>query len=166
MDLCEPVADAVIAYLKAGQDAKLAVVEARYVARPMRLRPFAAVRLSDPDREHEPEYPVLYVVPIEERLKAGAGGIGKGMINSQRYAFVVLAHNAGTADESPAESVKRACARYMVAILEMLAAHTDYEWGTGAPALVQYRTWRDTTTGEYLGMAALEIGIQRVEAAL
>ena len=173
--LIEDVVDSAITYIEANETAMWAAVEARYTTNALTMADFAAIRMSDPDREHEPEYPVLYVVPTQAEFEFGAGGMSRGFVAEHRVVFVIVAHHAGDNDETPAETLSRLLKRYTVGLMELLGGHcstavtgyrSNVEWATGRTPRIQYRTFRNASTGEYIGTAELEIGVTMSEGAL
>lgn len=70
----EGVLDTSIAYIRGAQEAKLAEVAALDWAYPMDMPSFAAVRVQEPIWGGEPQFPVLYAVPLGDVGKPAAGG--------------------------------------------------------------------------------------------
>ena len=172
--LAETIADATAAYIAASQTAKLADVQARFTTIPITLGDFAAVRFSDPFIPREPEYPILYIAPDTTEIEYGAGHTALDGVHV--FEFAVLVRHAGDITTRPAEMVKRASARYILAVLEMLndmhthSSSTYYangapvHWGSNdiAPR-IYYQPTYSRQSGEYIGDARLIIGCSHTE---
>lgn len=168
----ELIADAAIAYVNANMAAKFAAVQAVYTANPIDMPVFAKVRLSDPYREAEPSFPVLYVMPQEDEQEPGDGGIERGFWSTHRFEFAVLAQYVSTqVDVSFSEGAQRLGMRYLGALEEMLAESFDptarpYEWGVGDAPRRVYGPIYTSGSGEWLHDCRLMISCRAREAAL
>lgn len=167
----ELIADAVIAYIEANQAAKMTGVAAAYTANPLDMPVFAAVRLLEPYREAEPDFPVLYVMPVEDEQEPGDGGIERGFWTTHRFEFAALVAFYGAADMSPNEGARRLGMRYLGALEEMLAESFDpatrpYEWGVGDAPRRAYGPIYTNQAGEWLHDCRLIISCRAKEAAL
>lgn len=175
----EAIADATSAYIAANMTTKLAAVSARYTATPLTMADFAAIRISDPDRESEADFPVLFIMPDQAELEWHAGHTS--LTGRYRFEFAVLvwAGVAPGSTDSQAEAVKRLSMRYLLAVLEMLRdmhTHTDstyyaggapIHWGSDEQAIQTYYkpVYVNRNGHEWLGDARLIIGVDHTEAA-
>lgn len=175
----EAIADATRAYIVANQTAKLAAVAARYTDPALEMADFAAVRISDPDRESEADYPVLFIMPTEAELDWHAGHTV--ITGRYRFEIAVLVWGGvepGSAD-SQAETVKRLSMRYLQAVVEMLSemhSHSSstyhvggapVHWGSDErPIQAYYQPVYISRAGnEWLGDARLIVGVDHTEGA-
>jgi hypothetical protein len=170
----EAIADTTIAYIQAKAAAKLTDVAARPWSVALTLEPFKAIRLSEPDRESEQDFPVLYVMPDSTDIEPMKGNAA--LDGNYRFEFAVLAYDSGRSDRSSAETAKRLAMRYILAVFEMLQEMHDrsdptyhvagepLDWGTGgiAPRFIYGLTYA-SSDGEYLADARLVIGVQQLE---
>lgn len=170
--LGETPVDAALDYIVTNGATKIAAVAARY-ADGITLPALAAVRMSDPFIEAEPEFPVLYGVAERDVPNMGAGGISRGFLLSSEAVFIVvyeLSVDQTGSGISEAETMRRMGARYAVALLELLSdsiSSTGVEWGTGIQPEIRYGatfTNRDRVT--YLSDVQVRIGAVAREAAL
>lgn len=175
----EMIANATRDYILASQTAKLAAVEARYTDPALDLRDFVAVRISDPDRESETDYPLLFIMPDSANLEWHMGH--SVMTGTYRFELAVLvwAGVAPGSDDSQAETVKRLSMRYLQAVVEMLSEMHDHSastyhvggsavhWGSDGNAIeAHYQpVYVNRNGGEWLGDARLIVGVEHTEAA-
>lgn len=160
----EGVLDTSIAYIRGAQEAKLAEVAALDWAYPMDMPSFAAVRVQEPIWGGEPQFPVLYAVPLGDVGKPAAGG-GRVAVTA-RVVWVALVEHAGTPDLVPAEAAMRLAGRYIRAVRAMLKelhSHPDrpLHWFCETPTYGRNHT-RDS--GEWLADAQLQTTIEFREA--
>lgn len=167
-DLCEGMAQAVADYIEASQVAKLAAVDARY-STVIGLEAMT-VRLGDVYQRREPldVYPLLYVAPQRVVLEPVNAGLLRGAEAVSYFAFIVVAYVPDVDSGTPTERLKRQLMRYCVAVLEMLVESQNgttrpWEWGTGGPTEVQFRSY--PSDNAYIGLAAIQVPVQTVEVA-
>lgn len=167
-DLAEGIAQAMVDYIESAQTVKLAAVDARYTTA-LSLADFT-VRFGDvyQRREALDVYPILYVSPLRARLDATVGGLTRSAMVEHSFTFIILAYQPDAGGETPTETLKRSLMRYSVAVLEMLIeSHNGttrpWEWGTGAPTEVQYRSFPGENA--YFGLASIQINCQYMEVA-
>lgn len=169
-----PAIDQALAYIAANQTAKLADVASRseYAAKPVTLRDFQALRLSDPDRESVAAFPVLFMVPDGIGLDPGPAGLRRGWIGTASIRAYIIVVHPGSSSTTPAEMVARSIEMYTVAVLELLCESWNgttrpYEFGTGIPTTVDYGAIGfNRSDNEYLGTGLINIGVVLRQGAL
>ncbi len=174
----EAVGDAAIAYFNAFCAAKLAAVGARSWAVPITLSAPRVIRMTDPFRAVEPEFPVWYVMPEGAEMPTFKGGAR--VQGQHRFVFAALVHHPGalspTHDGSdartPSEMAGRAAMRHALAIAELLMDMSDTAvsstyyanghrvmWATdGRPIRMQYLRFDPSEKGDGLALAGVEAG--------
>lgn len=158
----EEVLDPTIAYIIANSAAKLQEMEGRSWTTELDLPNFVAVRLSDPQLEREPAFPVLYAVPIDEAPVVGAGAGVQPLAAKFTVVWVAIAYQPPSSEVTAAELAKRAAIRYIICVRELLRelhSHptTPYHWTLGRPRFGRTYT---SDAGEFLSDAQLEATIE------
>lgn len=180
----EAIGDAAIAYFNAFAAAKLTAIAARSwaVSMPALATP-KVVRMTDPFRAHEPDFPVWYVMPDGTDLPTFKGGTK--VSGAHRFVFAALVHHPGALDpghdgddaRTPSEMAGRLAMRHALAIAELLMDMSDagvsptyyangsrVMWGTnGAPIRMRYLRFDPSEKGEGLGLAGVEAGATLAE---
>lgn len=179
----EAIGDAAIAYFNAFAAAKLEAVAARGWAVPITLSRPKVIRMTDPFRAIEPDFPVWYVMPEDSGLGTPKGGAK--VQGEHRFVFAALVHHPGALSpthtggdaRTPTEMAGRAAMRHALAIVELLmdmsdaAVSSDYYangarvmWATtGTPIRAQYLRFDPSDKGDGLALAGVEAGAMLVE---
>lgn len=174
----EAIADATIAYFNAFAAAKLTAIGARSYAVDMDIDPPKVIRLFDPFRAHEPDFPVWYVMPESTDMPTFKGGAA--VSGQHRFVFAALVHHPGALDpdhtnatQTPGEMAGRLAMRHALAIMELLMDMSDatvsstyyangerVQWATaGAPLRARYHRFDPSEKGEAFAIAGVEAGV-------
>lgn len=181
----EAVGDAAIAYFNAFAAAKLAAVQARGWAVPITLTAPRVIRMYDPFRAIEPEFPVWYVMPEGSDMPTFKGGAR--VQGQHRFVFAALVHHPGALDpdhdgddaRTPGEMAGRVAMRHALAIMELLMDMSDagvsstyyangsrVMWATaGSPLRAQYHRFDPSEKGEGLAISGVQAGATLAEVA-
>lgn len=180
--LTEGIADATLKYFRDFQKDKIEDVAGRSWSVALEMGPLKAIRYSEPGREIEPDFPIVYMIPEESDGQQLAKG-GSAGAWAHQFEFVVIAHHAGLGTDdldrpgagkvSPTEAVKRLAGRYAIAVFEMLkdmgavdiadtykANGERLRWG--APRFIHGITYA-AQSGEMLADVRILIGLEHYE---
>lgn len=179
----EAIGDAAIAYFNAFASTKLTAVGARSWSVPITLETPKVVRMTDPFRAIEPDFPVWYVMPEDAEIPAFKGG--SRVQGQHRFVFAALVQHPGALSpdhdgsdaRTPTEMAGRAAMRHALAIAELLMDMSDagvsstyyangarVMWATnGAPIRIQYLRFDPSDKGDGLALAGVEAGATLVE---
>lgn len=180
----EAIADAAVAYFGAFAQTKLTEIHARSWAVDIGVMPPpVVVRVNDPFRAHEADYPVWYVMPEESSLPASKGGVR--VQGGHRFVFAALVQHAGSVApghdgsdaRTPSEMAGRLAMRHALAIYELLTDMSDVAvsstyyangarvmWATtGEPFRARYFRADPSDKGDGLALSVVETGATLAE---
>lgn len=179
----EAIADAAVAYFNAYAQTKLTAIAARDWANDIDLVAPNVIRVNDPFRAVEYDFPVWYVMPEETALPTTKGG-GR-VLGEHRFVFAALVQHSGSLApghdgsdaRTPSEMAGRLAMRHALAIYELLMDMSDAGvsstyyangsrviWGTtGEPVRMQYLRFDPSDKGDGLALAGVEAGATLAE---
>jgi hypothetical protein len=179
----EAIADAAVAYFNAYAAAKVAAVAARSWAVTLTMEAPKAIRVDDPFRAKEYDYPVWYVMPEDTGLPTAKGG--DAVLGNHRFVFAALVHHPGAVaarhsggdTSTPSELAGRLAMRHALTIYELLMDMSDIavsstyyangqrvKWGTGGqPIRARYLRFDPSDKGEGLALCGLEASAELSE---
>lgn len=173
----EAIADAAVAYLGEFAPAKLDEIAARGWVHSIDLDPPVVIRVDDPFRATEADFPVWFVMPEDAELPTSKGG--DKVMGAHRFVFAALVHHPGALApghdgsdaRTPSEMAGRLAMRHALAIYELLTemsltTDSDYyangqrvKWGTaGSPIRMQFLRFDPSEKGDGLALAGVEAG--------
>lgn len=180
----EAIADAAVAYFNAYAATKLAAIAARSWAVDIgAMSAPVVIRVNDPFRANEADYPVWYVMPEETGMPTSKGGIR--VQGEHRFVFAALVQHAGSLApghdgsdaRTPSEMAGRLAMRHALAIYELLTDMSDVAvsstyyangsrvmWGTtGEPFRARYFRADPSDKGDGLALSVVETGATLAE---